>query len=115
MIQIISDQNGADEQAFGAYGLAVVSAQAVAIGITAVPTPYTDADSDLWFVHGYWSCPVQFGSSVGFSNISERIDFDSKAMRVVSPDETIIVVIENGHASQGALYTFNIALLSKDG
>ncbi len=112
---VLSDQNGADEQAFGAYGIAVVSDQAAAIGVTAIPTPYTDADSDLWMVHGYWYCPIQFGDSTGFADVSQVFDFDSKAMRRLSPDETLVMVIENGSAAQGALYSFNAALLLKAG
>ncbi len=37
-----SDQVAANEQPFGALGMAVVTDQANAIGITAMPTPTTD-------------------------------------------------------------------------
>ena len=115
MLNVISDTVVASEQPFGAFGLAVVSDQAVAIGVTAIPTPYTDADSDLWFVHGYFAAPTAFGTSVGFANVSMNVEFDSKAMRRMSQDETVVVVIENGSGAAGALFTFNFALLVKVG
>ena len=48
-VGIISDQTAATEDQLGAIGMAVVSDQAVAVGVTAVPTPITDMGSDLWF------------------------------------------------------------------
>ena len=112
MIQAISDQEVAAESPFGAFGIAIVSAQALAVGVTAIPTPYTDADSDLWFVHGYWAAPLGFGDATGFANISQRVDFDSKAMRKFSEDEAVVMVIENATVV-GAEYLFNFAMLFK--
>ena len=115
MIVVQSDQQAGDENPFGAFGICVVSAQAFAIGITAIPTPYTDADSDLWFVHGYFAAPLAFADATGFANVSQRVDFDSKAMRRMSPDEVGVAVIENGTAAEGLSYTFNFAILAKEG
>ncbi len=114
-LNVQTDQDGADEEAFGAYGMCVVSNQAFAIGVTAIPTPYTDADSDLWFVHGYWYAPVRFGTAVGFQNVSQTFSFDSKAMRRVSPDETIVIVLENGSGANGIVYSYNFGMLFKHG
>ena len=114
-VSTVSDQVAANEAPFGAYGICVVSNQAFAIGITAIPTPYTDADSDLWFVHGYWYCPFAFGSAVGFNNVSQRTDFDSKVMRRISEDETVVMVMENGDATGGISYRFDFATLIKLG
>ena len=46
-----SDQNSGDEEPLGAFGMCVVSNEAIAAGVASVPGPYTDADADLWFVH----------------------------------------------------------------
>ncbi len=46
-----SDQTAAAEDQAVGLGMAIVSDQAVAIGVTAVPTPDTDGGSDLWFVY----------------------------------------------------------------
>jgi len=51
ILSIQSDQAAAIENQFFAYGHCVVSDQATAIGVTAVPTPDTDDTSDLWFVY----------------------------------------------------------------
>ncbi len=45
LLIVQSDQVAATEQPFGALGLSVVTDQASAIGISAVPTPITDAGS----------------------------------------------------------------------
>ena len=51
LIGLRSDQAAASEEQAIGYGKAVVSDQAVAIGITAVPTPVTDSGSDYFHVY----------------------------------------------------------------
>ncbi len=90
---LFSDQAAAIETQACALGVAVVSEQASAIGVTAVPTPETDAESDLWLLH-----QRIFADE---SNLTDRIrpstkfSFDSKAMRKVQDGEQMIVVAEN--------------------
>ena len=66
IMQLRSDQNGATEFQHAGFGACVVSDQAVAIGVTAVPTPMTDRVSDLWFMFmermGHW----EIFTGVGF-------------------------------------------------
>ena len=50
-----SDQISANESQVVALGMAIVSEQAAAIGITAIPIPVTDLGSDLFFVHAWGS------------------------------------------------------------
>ena len=50
-LMLRSDQAAAAERQFGAFGCVVVSDQAEAVGVTAIPTPITDAGSDLWMLH----------------------------------------------------------------
>ncbi len=84
LVSIASDQVAASETQVGAVGLAVVSDQANAIGVTAVPTPITDMGSDLWFVHQLLYNEMIFGSAIGFQTQAQRIyEIDSKAMRKV--------------------------------
>jgi len=109
---IQSDQNAASEEPFGAYGVAIVSEQARAIGPTAIPCPYTDADSDKWLVHGYWAAPLLFGSAIGSQNVSQRFEFDSKAMRKIVPGEEVVFMLEDASV-HGAKYTLNFAMLFK--
>ena len=99
-VQIRSDQS-ATEQQLGAIGGCVVSDQASAIGITAVPTPLTDIGSDLWFFHQTMFAAVQAATQVGFqSPFGRYYQIDSKAMRKVNDGSDLIVTLE-GDASGG--------------
>ena len=90
---VFSDQSAAIEPQVGAFGIAVVSDQAVAAGVAAVPTPVTDMGSDLWFVHQNYS--GRESSTVDVSEPGNRISIDSKAMRKVDIGQDIVVVAEN--------------------
>ena len=48
VIRLETDQLTTTEFQEIAFGLAVVSDQAVAVGVTAVPSPVSDNGSDLW-------------------------------------------------------------------
>jgi len=85
-----SDQTAAVERAAGAIGLAVVSDQATAIGVSAIPTPITDAGSQLWFMHQMLFSNLDAGDGTSLYTI------DSKAMRKVEVGEDIVAVAESG-------------------
>ncbi len=103
-IHIQSDQTAASELQVGAVGLCVVSDQAAAIGVTAVPTPETDLESDLWFVHRPLMGSFTFATAVGFDDDGgHHFVIDSKAMRKVNDDEQIIVVVEGGTIIGGGM------------
>jgi len=90
-----SDQIVASEDYGGALGMAVVSDQATAIGISAIPTPVTDADSDLFFVHQYMVGSVGFADSTGiWQRANTQVEVDSKAMRKVNADQDVVLVVE---------------------
>ncbi len=104
ILQLRSDQEAASESAMFSYGQCVVSDQASAIGITAIPTPATDRSSDLWYVfetlvHRLSVTPAGTGPSYIFSQ------FDSKAMRKVEDGEDLVVVTEAETASSGGILT----------
>jgi len=111
-----SDQIVANETYIGAVGLAVVSDQASAIGITAIPTPVVDADSDLWFVHQWNTGTFFFGSSTSFvDSAGTQILIDSKAMRKVNEDEDVVVVFERDTVvSDGCLVQLAGRMLIKE-
>ena len=91
-LQQRSDQSVAIEYQIGAFGYAVVSDQAVAIGVSAVPTPITDQDSDLWFL---WK--LMYGDESNLTDrtrSSTRATVDSKAMRRVDQGQDIVGVGE---------------------
>jgi len=99
---ISADQATADESIAAAVGYSVVSDQAGAIGVTAVPTPFTDLGSDLWFVHQIMMARTEFQSGTGVNfNTVRGGAYQSKAMRKVNDDETIAITIETASTSSG--------------
>ena len=96
--ELSSDQVVATEVYSAAIAAAVVSDQAVGIGVTAVPTPITDQGSDLFFM---WDAAIgkyEFHSDVGVQEVGILCDIDSKAMRRVNDDQDVVFVIENAAA-----------------
>ncbi len=86
--------------ASGAFGMIVISSDAAAIGITAIPGPVTDVDNDDWFL---WQ-PV--------SDSTQAI-LDTKAQRIVREGSVIAMVAENAHASTGATIQLALRLLGR--
>jgi len=76
---------------FGAIGMAIVTVAAATIGITAIPTPLTEAGWDGWFVHRYFDCRAGLSGS---NDQLVALDIDSKAMRKANEDEQIVMVLE---------------------
>ena len=96
---IRSDQTAASENFGSALAGAVVSDQAVAIGITAVPTPFTDLGSDLFFLHHIMDGQFLFISGIGVdpNGVAPAGGtlIESKAMRKVENGQDLIFVLEN--------------------
>ena len=96
-----SDQSAADEDSQGAVGSVIVQDQAIAIGVTALPAPITNADASYYF----WQPMAQrfeFGSGVGFAARSRwQYEIDSKAMRKVGINEDQAIMVENIDATSG--------------
>ena len=107
-----TDQQGGSEDAFGALGFAIVSDQASAIGVTAVPTPITDAGSSLFFSWTAWFACVE-GAATPDAAPGFVADFDSKAMRKVEVGEDLIISIENGNSADGANFIMMGRILIK--
>ena len=109
-----SDQVIATENQYCSLGLAIVSDQAIAIGITAVPTPITDIGSDLFFLHSTLISDFTFVSAVGFSSgnlVQESVD--SKAMRKVDGDQDLALVLENAAFTSGSTLAIGGRMLLK--
>ena len=99
-----SDQVAAAENMEAVVAHAVVSDQAFAVGITAVPTPSTDSDSDLFYQFDPWASRMELITAAGF-NYSPQIVIDSKAMRRVDQGEQPLQIIETGVGSSGVIVT----------
>ncbi len=88
-----SDQAAAEETQSCVWGAAVVSDQAVTVGITAVPLPNTDLGSSLWFaIKGMYS---KASSLTDRATPGVAYSLDSKAMRKVDVGSDIVVVLQN--------------------
>ena len=78
----------------GAFGIGIATDPAVAIGITAVPTPITEQDWEGWL---YWTTVSVHNVDVtagAADSSSQRVIVDSKAMRKFPEDVTMFAVIE---------------------
>ncbi len=91
-LAMISDQVAASEQPFGAWGVAVVSDQAVAAGVAALPSPITDEGSDLWLAYQGLAAPMVAGPAMPGPSI---VQFDSRGQRKVEEGQDIVSMFEN--------------------
>ena len=114
-LNLSSDQLSASESQIGAVAIAVVSDQASAIGVTAVPTPITDLASDLFLLHQLLFNEWLVNSAVGFDSVGgRRYSIDSKAMRKVNDDQDIVVTVEAASTSNGFNLTMGGRMLIKE-
>ncbi len=103
-VHLESDQIAATEFQAAAIGMAVVSDQASAIGVTAVPTPTTDSGSDLWLLHKFMTSSVMVGAADG-NIVGLGFDIDSKAMRKVEDGSDLVLVTEFDAIGSGVTVT----------
>jgi len=93
MLYLATDQQAALESQTVNYGRVVVTDQAVAIGVSAVPTPVTDDVSD-WFVFETLMAEVRVVTAASVFEVGRAQMFDSKAMRKVDLGDQVISVVE---------------------
>ena len=111
---IRSDQIVTSESYDGALGYSVVSDQASAIGVTAVPTPETDRGSDFFFVYESLMGRFQDQTSAGFhDNALTWTQFDSKAMRKVDEGSDLVITIESSALGTGQTIHHSARILIK--
>jgi len=91
---VTSDQTSVSEVYSVQMGFAVVSDQATAIGVTAVPTPDTDINSDAWFVYESVFGSFEVTSDIGRLLNGTLHNYDSKAMRKVDEGFDVVQVME---------------------
>jgi len=100
----LSTAAAAQDGFFGAFGFIMVTNEAFAIGITAVPTPLTDEDQEGWMWHQYFDVRTPTGTiSDGVNAVGavSRFDIDNKAMRKIPVGMTlagVTEVVESGTA-----------------
>ena len=107
MVSIIPQSHNADLNIVGAFGIGVVSAEAAAAGVASVPEPFSDADWGGWFVWRSFAYTLEaLAGAEQFSVIlyDWNFEIDSKAMRKVTSNEVMVVVVES---QAGALLAFD--------
>ncbi len=60
-----------------------------------MPGPFTDAGWGGWFVWRSFSYAIEEVTAAGFDIMTKTMEIDSKAMRKISDDETIVLVAES--------------------
>jgi len=103
-ICVRSDQLIAVENYAGVIGMIVVSEDAFATGIGAIPGPSSDSSNDGWFFWQVLSGVFDLAGGNGGGNLHP---LDSKGQRIVRSGSRIVVVVEGGQTA-GAV-GFNIS------
>ncbi len=91
----------------------VVSEPARIVGVTAVPAPILDEDSDLFFVYQPVVSDILVATAVGHAQAGRVFEFDSRAQRKVEDGQAIVVSLENASAAHGAQYIVKFRMLLK--
>jgi len=92
-----------------AVGVGVVSNDAFAIGVTAVPHPISDAGWNGWMYHRFFDAHAITGTIADGVNgpaIAGRFEIDSKAMRKLPENTTLYAIVEVVEAGTAQLNVF---------
>ncbi len=114
LLYIATDQVANTEGQFASWGMTVVTEQASAIGITAIPTPVTEPESD-WFVFESVAARVMVASAISMFSAGNAVQIDSKAMRKVDVGQDVVAVVEvpASDISEGVEFTSQFRMLIK--
>ena len=94
-IEIVMELGGVGEGFTGAVGLCVVTDDAFAVGITALPSSITDMSDDVWMYHRFFSLHAgAVSATAALARIHESWEVDSKAMRKIPQGKTLAMVLE---------------------
>jgi len=87
---------GAEEGLIGAFGMGIVSSDASAIGVTAMPGPVSDASWPGWFAHELFDVLQRTGTESDTFDVGTAFHakIDSKAMRKLGESETVFAMVE---------------------
>jgi len=82
----------ANDGFFGAMGIGIASDAAFDAGIVSLPTPLSESIWDGWLYHTFFSVHASINS--GGTASHQRVEVDSKAMRITSEENVIYAAIE---------------------
>jgi len=108
VINVISDQNMVERQ-IGAFGMLVVSGDAFAAGAASMPSPFDDADASWQVYHPF----ARSGGEVLTTLLGPSETVDSKAKRIVQPNEVLNMAVSNFHATDALRIAVVIRILSR--
>ena len=95
MLSIGPQNSAADVEVVGAFGVGIVSTEAFNAGVASIPEPFTDADWGGWFVWQAFSFELLFDDATGVMTPNWNIEINSKAMRKVGPNESVVFICES--------------------
>jgi len=110
----LSDQATAAEGGVIGFGIMFQNERARVAGSASCPRPLSDPDGG-WFVHEILPWMSRSTTDVGQENAGFERIIDSKAMRKVKGNDSMIFRIENGSSSFGMRLTFGLHFLFKVG
>ena len=89
-----------------ALGIGVVTAEAFAVGITAIPTPITDQAQEIWLYHRFFDLHAAGAAAIDTFQSSIQFEVDSKAMRKWPEPMTIYAALEVVEIGAAVMQTF---------
>ena len=108
MVQL--DAGAPDEKANIAMGIIVVNERALAVGVSAMPSPVADGGDD-WIWYGVASVNSGTEAAILPEYLTDRMEIDSKAMRKLHADERIVFIIEPSTVvDQGGTFDFVVSV-----
>ncbi len=109
-----SDQIAASEDWGVSIGWCTAEDAAVAIGVTAVPTPVADQGSDSFFAYESILGRFAFSDATGFTEVGKGMAYGSKAMRKCEDDGTSpILTMETPAIVSSAIVAHTARMLIK--
>ncbi len=107
----LSDQIGTLEAPIAAIGMIVVSEDAFAAGIAAIPGPVSDIGNDGWFM---WQAMTGYFDLIAGGD-PNFINIDSKAKRIVQQGWRVVIMAEGAIApsTEGGRLTGFLRVLSQ--
>ena len=79
---------------FGAVGIGIVGTPAFAAGVASMITPLDEISSAAWLWHSFFSVHEASADGQGSGSSFQRIEIDSKAMRIFPNDVTLFMVAQ---------------------
>ena len=95
IVSVFPTSAAADLNIVGAVGMGIVSDQAFDAGVASMPEPMTDANWGGWLVWHAFSYHLEFGTNASINYPRWDFEVDSKAMRKVGVNETVIIIAES--------------------